>query len=116
MSLKNGSVPFGCGTITIGGVAFVAENLSETTPVDVLERRNGVNVPSGWVAQTGFPTGSVTLQRPATSTALPTMGAEMTIPTELSTVSGTPYVMEVGATFEQFGITKFPITFRRAVA
>lgn len=80
-SVKYGSEILSIGTLVpgvtpsiSGGVAYVADTISFSTPGKVVEQTNELGEPSGWVGITGFITGSATIQYATTSTATPTQG------------------------------------------
>lgn len=112
---NDGSVPYGSFVVTIGTTAFVAENLSPSKPTNRIERRDEINEPSGQVIIPDFESATMTLQRPTTSEALPAIGATLTAPTN-SGLSGTQYITDVGATFDQGEDQKFNITVHKSVA
>jgi hypothetical protein len=114
MPTNNGNVPYGSYTVTVGGTAYVAENINPSFPTNIIERLDQLGEPSGQVFVPGFATASMTLQRPTTSSALPVAGATVSFPTGAS-IAGTWLVSEVGAAYEQGSDQKFQVTARKAV-
>ena len=111
---NDGDVPYGSFVVTIGTTPFVAENLTPSRPSTRIERRDELNEPSGQVIMPDFETATMTLQRPTTSEPLPDVGDVLTAPTN-SGLTGTQYVTDVGATFDQGEDQKFNITVHKAV-
>ncbi len=114
MPTNNGSVPYGAYVVTIATIGYVAENINPSFPTNIIERLDQLGEPSGQVFVPGFATASMTLQRPGTSSALPTIGATVSFPAGAS-ISGTWLVSEVGAAYEQGSDQKFQVTARKSV-
>ena len=107
---NDGAIPFGCPTLTINSVVYVAENLSFDNPSVVVQRRNEVNEPSGSYGVQDFVTGSATLQKAATGTAVPTPGLTFTRDSVV-------YILtKVGEVLAQGDAMKFNIEFSRDYA
>jgi hypothetical protein len=88
-------------------VVYVAENLSFDNPSVVVQRRNEVNEPSGSYGVQDFVTGSATLQKAATGTAVPTPGLTFTSDSVV-------YILtKVGEVLAQGDAMKFNIEFQR---
>jgi hypothetical protein len=102
-TLNDSNVPYGSVVCTIGGVAFVAENLTITEPSTVIEVRDQLGAPS-----------DATLQFAATSTVPPTIGASFTYTPNGGTLA-TYYLSEVGQPITQLDIKKVNIGFRKAL-
>jgi hypothetical protein len=111
---NDGNVPHSSFVLTLGGTAFVAENLNPTVPVTKIERLDELNRPSGKVSIDGFETATVTVQRPASATILPTVGAAAVGPANSFIGTGSWYVTDRGATFTQGDVQKFNITIDKA--
>lgn len=79
MAYNDGNVPFGSQSVTIGGVAFIAESISPDVGGDVIERRGALGDPTGQVLIEGFTTGTAVLQLATTVTVPPTFGATFTL-------------------------------------
>lgn len=111
---NDGSVPYGSQVVTIGGVAFVAEQINVTEPSNIIERMDELGVPSGQVIIAGFVNGTAVLQLATTSTQLPTFGATFTL-----TRPGTPAVTygavlsEIGEAYAQTEALKVNVSFRK---
>lgn len=112
MAYNDGNVPFGSQSVTIGGVAFIAESISPDVPSDVIERRNAVGDPSGQVIIQGFVTGSAVLQLATTVTVPPTIGATFTITRNGGATYGC-VVSQMGDPEAQLDAKKVNINFRR---
>lgn len=109
---NDGNVPYGSQAVTIGGVAFIAENINPDVPSDIIERRGALGQPTGQVIIEGFTTGSATLQLATTVTVPPTIGATFTITRN----GGATYncaVSQVGDPEAQLDAKKVNINFRR---
>jgi hypothetical protein len=76
---SDGSLQFGSQVVTIGGVNFVAEDISYELGTKELTRRNQYNVPEAEVLLDDIGTGSMTLQLPAADTAPPLRGDPFTL-------------------------------------
>ncbi len=112
---SDGTVPYGAQVITIGGVNFVAENISVQEPTQVIERRYQLGNPTGQVIIPQFETGTATLQAASTSIAPPTRGATFTlVRNDASTVG--EVISEVSEPQAQFDIHKFTVSFRKRQA
>jgi hypothetical protein len=106
---NDGSVPYGSFILTMGGTAFVCENLTPSVPVTKIERRDELNRPSGKVSIDDFETATLTAQRPTASTALPVLGAAVIAPAN-SLITGSWYVTDRSPAFSQGEIQKFTVT------
>jgi len=115
MPTNDGNVPYGSYIVTVGSTSFVAENLNPSSSTTIIERRNSLSEPSGQVIIPDFESATMTLQRPATATALPARGATALFPAGAG-LAGTWYVSEVGASYEQGSDQKFSVTVRKSVA
>lgn len=114
-TVNDGNVPYGVYNITIGSTAYVAETISTDQGSTIIERRDALNVPSGQVIIPDFITGSFTVQRPTSTSALPDIGTVAQFPTN-SDVAGTWYINQVGRAYAQGDVQKFNISVRKAVA
>jgi hypothetical protein len=115
-TVNNGNVPYGSTTVTIASVAYVASQLELTQGSTILERRNQLNEPSGFVITPDFKRGSCMLQRPTSTAPLPQIGDTVTIPTDkMAGVSGTVYITERGVVLEQAGIEMFRVSLMLSV-
>lgn len=114
MPTNDGNVPYGAYAVTIGATGFVAENINPSKPTTRIERRDQLMVPSGQVIIPDFESATMTVQRPTTSTVLPATGAAASFPTGAD-MTGTWYVTDVGATYEQGDVQKFNVTVHKAV-
>ena len=107
---NDGAIPFGSEVLTISGTAYIAENVSFDNPSVVVQRRNEVNEPTGSFGVQDFVTGSATLQKAATGTAVPTPGLTFTR-------SSVVYILtKVGEALAQGDAVKFNIEFQRDYA
>lgn len=107
---NSGTVQYGSQILTINSVTYVADNIEVTKSTNVIERTNELNEASGWVASTGFITGSATLQLAASGTAVPTLGLTFTLDTM------TMVILEVGTPYSKDSDKKVTIGFRATVA
>lgn len=114
-TVNDGNVPYGSFNITIGSDAYVAETISTDQGSTIIERKNAIGEPTGQVIIPEFETGSFTVQRPATSTALPAIGTVCLFPTDAD-VSGTYYINQRGRSYSQGDVQKFSISVRKAIA
>jgi len=112
MAYNDNNVPFGSQVITIGGTAFVAENISLNIPTQITERRNEVGDPNGQVIIEQFGNGSATLQFATTLTVPPTIGATFTLTRQSGLTIGA-IVSQVTEPQAQFDIKKCQINFRK---
>lgn len=109
---NDGSIPYGCEVLTINAVTYVAENLTFDNPTQMIQRRNELNEPSGSVGVQDFVTGSATLQKAATATAVPTPG--LTFATSTFSGSSVTFILtKVSPVFAQGDAMKFNIEFVR---
>jgi hypothetical protein len=115
MPTNDGNVPYASFIVTVASVGYVAENLNPSRPSTIIERRNQLGAPSGQVIIPDFETATMTLQRPTTSTDLPSIGASATIPSGAGLGSGTWYASDVGAAYDAGEVQKFNVTVRKAV-
>ena len=107
---NDGAIPFGSEVLTINSVAYIAENVSYDNASVVVQRRNEVNEPSGSYGVQDFVTGSATLQKAATGTAVPTPGLTFTRDSVV-------YILtKVGEVLAQGDAMKFNIEFSRDYA
>lgn len=109
------NVPFGSQIVTIGGVGFVAENISLEQPTQIIERRDQTGNPSGQVIVEQFDNGTAVLQLATTATVPPTIGASFTF----AFANGTQVpcvVSQVGSPFAQLEAVKVNISFRKRYA
>jgi hypothetical protein len=115
MPTNNGNVPYGAYVVTISSVGYVAENINPSFPTNIIERLDQLGEPSGQVFVPGFGTASMTLQRPTTTTALPSIGATVSIATNAGMGTYAWLISEVSAAYEQGSDQKFQITARKSV-
>lgn len=112
---NDGAIPYGVEVLTINSVTYVAENLTFDNPSQTIQRRNEANEPSGSVGVQDFVTGSATLQKAATSTAVPTPG--LTFSTSSFSGSAVTFILtKVSPVFAQGDAAKFNIEFMRDYA
>src|SRR5687767_1785857 len=117
-ALNDGSVPFGSTSITINGVAYVAENIRVNNPASVIERRDATNNPSGQATHKDFVTGSATLQLTASGTAVPQTAADSDVyvfTADLGMGSMTWFLTSVGNMYAQGDARKVDIEFRKKI-
>ncbi len=111
MSFYNdNSVPFGSKVITIGGVAYVAEHISLSRPSHIIERKDQIGEPNGWVGTKGFDHGSCTLQIATEDTAYPARGDTFT----MDGIDGTWVIVDTTEPFAQADYFKVNATIRLA--
>lgn len=107
---NDGSIPYGSEVLSINSVSYIAENITFDNPSNVIQRRNEANEPSGSVGVQDFVTGSATLQRAATATAVPTPG--LTFATSSFSGSSVTFILtKVSPAFSQGDAVKFNIEF-----
>jgi hypothetical protein len=115
-TINDGNIPVNCFNVTIGSTAFVAESLNFRQGSQIVERRDADNAPSGQLITPDFVTGSITVQRPATGTALPAVGDVVALPSvALGGVTGSFYVSEIGPDYSQGAVHKFSVSIRKSV-
>ena len=107
---NDGAIPYGSEVLTIDSVTYIAENLSFDNPSVVVQRRNEVNEPTGSFGVQDFVTGSATLQKATTGTAVPTPGLTFTRSSVVFTLT------KVGEVLAQGDAMKFNIEFQREYA
>jgi hypothetical protein len=104
---NDGTIPYGSEVLTINSVTYIAENVSFDNPSTVVQRRNEANEPTGSYGVQDFVTGSATLQKAATGTAVPTPGLTFTRDSVV-------YILtKVGEVLAQGDAMKFNIEFQR---
>jgi hypothetical protein len=115
MAYVDNNVPYGAQILTIGATAYVAENITFTTPTTVIERRDEDGDPSGVVIIEGFGTGSATLQFATTLTMVPAVGATFTLTRNGGATAVTIgcVISEVSDAYSQLDAKKANINFRR---
>ena len=107
---NDGSIPYGSEVLTINAVTYVAENVTFDNPSVVKERTNEIGEPSGSFGVQGFVTGSATVQKAATGTAIPTPGLTFAT-SSFSGSSVTFIVTKVSPVFAQGDAMNFNIEF-----
>ena len=105
---NSNNVAYGSKPVTISGVTYVGENIQANYPTTRIDRKDEVGAPNGFVLVQGQPTGSMTLQLPTDSSAIPGNGAVCTI-TLNGTASEKWVVESVGVPYEQAGYRKLNI-------
>lgn len=81
---NDGNVDFGSSAVTIGGVSYLAENISPSGDVNVVDIPNAVGAASKQVGVSQKIVGSMTLQLETTNSAIPARGGEFTLPARYS--------------------------------
>ena len=108
---NDGSIPFGSVTLTINSVAYIAENVVVNRPTQTIQRRNAVNEPSGSVGVADFITGSATLQKASSSTALPIPGLSFSYTEDATVGAETFKISSVSQPKSQGDAVKFNVEF-----
>lgn len=107
---NDGTIPYGSEVLTINSVTYVAENITFDNPTQTIQRRNETNEPAGSVGVQDFVTGSATLQKAATATAIPTPG--LTFSTSSFSGAAVTFILtKVSPVFAQGDAMKFNIEF-----
>ena len=112
MTYNDNNVPYGSQVITIGGVTFVAENISIDAPTQIIERRDELGAPSGQVIVEQFNTGSAVLQLATTLTVPPTVGATFTLTRNGGATVGC-VISQTGDALTQLDAKKVSVNFRK---
>src|SRR5689334_15403512 len=108
---NDGSIPYASRVVTINSVAYIAENISVKRPAVIIERRNELNEPSGWVGIADFITGTATLQMASTSTAQPPAGQTFSTTFDATIGAETFVITEIDKSESQGDAKKFEVTF-----
>jgi hypothetical protein len=109
---NDGALSFGSSVLPITGLNgtllgnYIAENITVNYPSTVIEVRNAINEPAGWVGVSGFIAGSSTLQI-GSGQATPHNGAVFGFNGSVFALS------EVGDTRTQADIFKASVSFRK---
>lgn len=112
-SWNDGSIPYGAPTLSINSVSYIVESMDIQRPTNVIERRNGSNEPSGSVGIANFVTGTATLQKASTSTAIPLPGLTFSYTDDSGVGAETHVITEVSQPRSQGDAVKFNISFRK---
>lgn len=108
-----GGVMHGSRTITIGGLTYVAQNISISRPTVDISTRNANGEPNGFVLVEDFVTGSATLTVATGSSTIPACAA--TFSTTFTTVEGseTFVITSVEQPEDQNGVKTVRINFKK---
>lgn len=110
---NDGTVQYGSRVLTIGGVAYVADNITVNRPTKPIERTNEIGEPSGSVGVAGFVTGSATIQLASSSTVEPAGGATFTVTFDGTIGAETFYTTSPARTENKDAEKKINITFTK---
>lgn len=110
-SINDGSIPYGSPTLSINSVSYITESFEVNRPTQSIPRRNGDNEPSGNVVIADFVTGTATLQKITSGTAIPLIG--LTFAYTDGAGAETFYITEVSQPRSQGDATKFNISFQK---
>jgi hypothetical protein len=108
---NDSSIPYGSPTLSIGGVSYISESFEVNRPTQQIQRRNGDNEPSGSVGIADFITGTATLQKISSGTAIPLIGLTFAYTDGAS--SEAFVITEVSQPRSQGDATKFNISFQK---
>ena len=109
------TVQYGSQVLTIGGEAYVADNITINRTSKTILRTNEIDEPSGQVSYKGEPdTGTAQIQLASGSATTPQQGETFTA--DLGFGSETYYVTDISKPFAKDGETKLNITFRESIA
>lgn len=114
MSLfQDGTQVFGVpdSPITIATVAYIAEDINITRPVQVTEIKDGDGAPIGQAHVPGNPTGTAKLQLASSSTAIPSAGTGATFTLDTNEY----YVTQVGEKYTQGAYAYVDISFVKKI-
>ena len=103
------SVAYGSSRAVTNAGTLVAENITLSFTTTLIERKDQLGAPSGFVLVKGQPTGSCTLQIPTNASTYPQVGDTITSFSDITvTAAGThPWaISQVGQAYEQGGIWK----------
>lgn len=107
------SIPYGSPTLSVGGANYISESFEVNRPTQQIQRRNGDNEPSGSVGIADFVTGTATLQKITTGTALPLIGLTFAYTDDATVGAETFFITEVSQPRSQGDATKFNISFQK---
>lgn len=103
------SLPYGSRVITIGGLAYVAQNFSTDQSLNVIERTDELGAPNGAVGIQTARTGSAQLQLATSAITVPSAGDEF------SAKSITWFLTQVGEPEEASSFKVVDVSFRESV-
>ena len=112
-SINDGSIPYGSPTLSINSVSYITESFEVNRPTQSIPRRNGDNEPSGNIVIADFITGTATLQKITSGTALPLLGLTFAYTDDSTVGTETFYVTEVSQPRSQGDAVKFNISFQK---
>lgn len=103
------TLPYGSEVLSIDSVSYIAENLRVTQGSVSAERMDENGGPNGYAMNKAPRTGTATLQKATSTTAIPQVGHEFT----RSTID---YIItDVGEEQSNNGIVTIPISFRQKI-
>ena len=112
-SINDGSIPYGSPTLSINSVSYITESFEVNRPTQQIQRRNADNEPSGSVVIADFITGTATLQKITSSTALPLPGLTFAYTDDSGVGAETYFITEVSQPRSQGDAVKFNISFQK---
>jgi hypothetical protein len=107
---NDGSIPYGSKVLTIGAVAYIADDINVSRPSKKISRTNQIDEPAGSVNYDDFATFTATLQLATTSTVPPAKGATCTVTFDATTGSETWFVFDRTEPFQKDQETKVQVT------
>ena len=107
------SIPYGSPTLSVGGANYITESFEVNRPTQSIPRRNGDNEPSGNIVIADFITGTATLQKITSGTAIPLIGLTFAYTDDSGVGAETFFITEVSQPRSQGDATKFNISFQK---
>jgi hypothetical protein len=110
---NDANIPYGAPTLSINSVSYITESFEVNRPTQQIQRRNGDNEPSGSVGIADFVTGTATLQKITSGTAIPLIGLTFAYTDDSGVGAETYFITEVSQPRSQGDATKFNISFQK---
>lgn len=107
--LTSATLPYGSRSVTIGAVAYIANNFTINQSINVIERKGTTGEPNGAVGIPVPKTGTAQLQIATTSTVMPSAGSE------LFENGVTFFITDMGLPEESGSFKVIDISFRESV-
>ena len=111
--LTSATLPYGSRVITIAAVGYIANNVSFSDTLNVIERTDSLGAPNGAIGIDQAASGSAQLQLATTSTTYPVKGLEFS--TSMAGTATTFFITETTMPEEAAGFKVVDISFRKSV-
>jgi hypothetical protein len=113
MFTNDGTIPYGSKILTIGGAAFVADDIQVSRPSKKISRTNQLDEPTGSVNYEDFHTFTCTLQYETDATPPPAKGAECLQTFDAVYGAETWFLFDLTQPFQKDQETKVQATFHK---